>query len=108
MHRGVESGSVCVPSRLGASYTDIARASPMLVHGASSFGSEQGATSGHSFRIVSWLQVISLDPGSIVRGPSISRGAATMSDVVENRAKRTRGEGFGGERGSRGRRPVFS
>jgi hypothetical protein len=53
------------------------------------------------------LQVIRLDPGPIVRGSCISRGAATMSDVVENGAKRTRGEGFGGERGSRGRRPLF-
>jgi hypothetical protein len=47
-------------------------------------------------------------PGSWSRAVPTSEGAATMLDVVENRAKRTRGEAFGGERGSRGRRPVFS
>jgi hypothetical protein len=69
---------------------------------------KKGETRSLSFRTVSWLEPSGYDPGPIVRGPSIVRGAATMSDVVENRAKRTRGEAFGGERGSRGRRPVFS
>jgi len=68
---------------------------------------EEGETGADSFRNVSWLEASGNDPGPIVCGPFISRGAATMSDVVENRAKRTRGEGFGGERGSRGRRPLF-
>jgi hypothetical protein len=69
---------------------------------------KKGETSGHSFRSVPWLEASSYEPGPIVRAQCIVRGAATTSDVVENRAKRTRGEAFGGERGSRGRRSVFS
>ena len=75
-------GAVRVPGRLGISYADIARGSPMLVHGASGFEREKGETSVLSFRTVSWLPVSDFDPLPIVRAPSISRGAATTSDVV--------------------------
>ena len=89
LHR---DGAVRVPGRLGISYADIARARPMPDHAASSFEREKGETSTLSFKTVPWLPASRFDPRPIVRAPSISRGAATMSDVVRGPSRRGRGE----------------
>jgi len=90
---------VCVPSRRGISYTDIARARRMHDHGASAFEREEGETRALSFRTVQGLPASSFDPMPIVRAPSISRGAATTSDVVRGPYVEDAGRRLRGERG---------
>ena len=81
-----------MPSRLGISYANIARDRPMLVHGASAFGSEEGERRAFLSRTVPWLPAFSYDPTPIVHTPTISRGAATTSDVVRGPCEEAAGE----------------
>ena len=89
-----------MPGRLGNSYADIARAKPMPDHGATGFEGEEGETRALSFRTVTWFRVASFDPLPIVRTPLISRGAATMSDVVRGPCEEAAGRRLRGERGN--------
>ena len=72
----------------------MARGRSMLDHGASAFERETGETSALSFRTVPWFQASGFDPMPIVRAPSISRGAATTSDVVRGRCEEAAGRGI--------------
>ena len=63
----------------------------MLDHSASAFESEEGETRALSFRTAPWLRASGYDPTAIVRAPSISRGAATTSDVVRGRGEEDAG-----------------
>src|SRR6476659_4747567 len=83
-------GAIRVPTV--PSSTNIARGSPMLVHGATAFESEEGEMRALSFRTVPWLPASNYDPMSIVRAPCISRGAATTSDVVRGPYEEAAGE----------------
>ena len=70
----------------------------MLDHGASAFESEEGETRALSFRTAPWLRASGYDPTAIVRAPSISRGAATMSDVVRGPCEEDAGSEVSGRR----------
>ena len=63
-------------------------------HGASSFESEEGKRRVFSFQTVPWLPASGYDPRPIMRAPSISRGAATTSDVVRGRCESVAGSKF--------------
>jgi hypothetical protein len=65
-----------------------------LDHSAVGFESKEGETRAFSLRTVPWLQASGFDPMPILRAPSISRGAATMSDVVRGRGEWAAGAGF--------------
>ena len=64
----------------------------MLVHGATAFESEEGETRALLLGPVPWLPASGDDPTEIVRAPCISRGAATMSDVVREPCEEAAGE----------------
>jgi len=61
--------------------------------------SEKGETRALLFRTVRRLPASSYDPIPIVRAPCISRGAATMSDVVREPCEEDAGRRLRGERG---------
>jgi hypothetical protein len=99
-------GAVRVPCRPCPSSSDIARGRPMLVHGASAFGGEEDERRAYSFKTVQSFPASGNDPTPIVRAPSISRGAATMSDVVRGPCEEDAGRKPCPERGSHGRRTT--
>ena len=67
-------------------------------HGASSFESEEDKRRDLSFKTVPWLPASGYDPRPIMRAPSISRGAATTSDVVRGRCESVAGSEVSGRR----------
>ena len=70
--------------------------------------SEQSEKGADLFRTVPWLPASGYDPGPSVRGPSISRGAATTSDVVRGPDEEAAGEDIRRETASSDRRPLCS